>query len=163
MSKLIVADKVEELFLKTMPTPEDLVEGFEFVRAEGIMDTVAFHPDRLKEADEQVREWFRSLKVEFKEDCREVNFIDSCLDRNGYQWTDLHQRMDQLFTLGIGLGIAKFKLPRPLWALCPGGCPIMQIRLSIDSSWCTETYQPEVHTNRSELDEEKGGVIDETV
>ena len=37
--------------------------------------------------------------------------------------------MEQLLTLGIGLGYAKYLMPREMWKMFPGGMPYFQIDL----------------------------------
>jgi len=52
-----------------------------------------------------------------------MSFLNACQDRNGNQWTDLHQRMEQLFVLGQAAGFVSCLLPRDMWAALPGGMP----------------------------------------
>ncbi len=56
-----------------------------------------------------------------------MSFLNDCNDKNGHQWTGLHLRMGQLFQLGIGLKIAKWQMPRAMWAAFPGGMPYVVV------------------------------------
>jgi hypothetical protein len=51
------------------------------------------------------------------------SFLNACDDRHGNQWTGLHQRMEQLFQLGIGIDKVECQLPREVWPALPGGMP----------------------------------------
>ena len=37
--------------------------------------------------------------------------------------------MEQLFVLGMGLGLVKYGLPRSMWNVLPGGMPYISIDL----------------------------------
>ena len=51
------------------------------------------------------------------------SFLNACMDKDGGQWTGMHQTMDKLFMLGIAAGKAKWLMPRELWSALPGGMP----------------------------------------
>jgi hypothetical protein len=52
-----------------------------------------------------------------------MSFLNACNDKHGNQWTDLHQRMEQLFQLDIGIGKVKCLMPREMWGILPDGMP----------------------------------------
>ena len=54
-------------------------------------------------------------------------FLNACNDRNGVQWTDFHQQMEQLFQLGIGLGLVKCLMSREMWSILPGEMPFYSV------------------------------------
>ncbi len=56
-----------------------------------------------------------------------MSFQNACVDKQGNQWTDFHQRMEQLFQLGIGIGKVELLMPREMWAMLPGGMPYYAI------------------------------------
>lgn len=56
------------------------------------------------------------------------SFLNACNDRHGNQWTGLHQRMEQLFQLGIALGRVSYCLPREFWSAMPGGVPYIVVK-----------------------------------
>lgn len=60
------------------------------------------------------------------------SFLSACDDREGRQWTGLHQRMDQLFQLGMALDMVVCLMPRSMWRLFPGGMPYYEITLPED-------------------------------
>lgn len=98
------------------------------VLAVGIISSYAFHPQRLESHREQVREWLALLPPEFrKSEGGGWSFLNACNQANGEQWTGLHLRMEQLFCLAIGLGLAKWLGPRDMWDVFPGGMPYVVI------------------------------------
>jgi hypothetical protein len=124
-------DTVNAVFLDCLFRPEEIVDGKppkDAVIVEGVMHKVGFNRERLGSHREQVREWLRLLPTEFrKTGGGGWTFLNACNQADGEQWTGLHQRMDQLFTLGIGLGIAQWQMPREMWSMFPGGMPYVQI------------------------------------
>lgn len=94
------------------------------VAAEGIVRNARFHPKRL----ESHRAEIEAMLVELSDDFKEtggggMSFLNADNDRHGNQWTGVHQRMEQLFQLGIGIGKVKPMLPRKMWSSLPGGMP----------------------------------------
>jgi hypothetical protein len=123
----IDAAAVESTFLDCLFRDKELIDGTPIkppVIAEGILTKAGFHPDRLEQHRDEVTSWLRMLPIEFQSDGGGGwSFLNACDDRNGVQWTGEHRRMDQLFILGIGLGIARWLLPRNMWSALPGGMP----------------------------------------
>jgi hypothetical protein len=112
-------NRVEEIFV------DCLADGREdHVVAEGITCKVGLNPTRLENHRSEIEAMLDELPDEFK---RSVgggwSFLNACNDKHGNQWTGLHQRMEQLFQLGIGIGKVEAQLPRKMWAALPGGMP----------------------------------------
>lgn len=122
---LINADEVEAAFRDCLFDEDEPMEPR--VEVEGILHTFGFHPERLESHRAQVARWLSDLPTEFRS--TEYGgeggwtFMNACQDRNNVQWTGLHQRMDQLFALGQGLGLAKPVLSRKYWSSLPAGMP----------------------------------------
>lgn len=96
--------------------------------AEGIQTKVGFHPGRLESYRENVKSMLACLPVDFQPGAGGgTTFLNACKDKDGNQWTDLHQVMDQLFQLGIGLKLAKWCMPRDMWSILPGGMPYVTV------------------------------------
>lgn len=94
------------------------------VRADGITKNVGFHPQRLAAHADAITAMLRELPETFhKASGGGWSFLNACQDRHGEQWTGLHQRMEQLFLLGIGIGKVKLLMPREMWSALPGGMP----------------------------------------
>lgn len=93
------------------------------IEAEGI-GKVEFHSGRLESHRAKIEEMLDELPDEFK---RELgggySFLAACNNKHGQQWTSFHQRMEQLFLLGIGIGKVKALFPRELWPALSGGMP----------------------------------------
>lgn len=94
------------------------------VKAEGIVRNVGFHPERLESHKAEIEAMLDELPDEFKETGGGgMSFLNACNDKHGNQWTGLHQRMEQLFQLGVGVGKVKSLMPREMWGVLPGGMP----------------------------------------
>lgn len=98
------------------------------IRAEGIRTNVGFHPSRLEGHREKIEEMLAELPNEFQQSGGGGwSFLNACNDKDGKQWTGLHQVMEQLVLLGIGIGKVKFQIPREMWKAFPGGMPYFVI------------------------------------
>lgn len=95
-----------------------------YVKAEGITSNVGFHPERLNRYKAEIEAMLDELSDDFKKSGDGgMSFLNACNDKRGDQWTCLHQRMEQLFQLGIGVGKAELLTPREMWGALPGGMP----------------------------------------
>ena len=135
MAELIIdPEAVNKAFIETLYTDSEL-EGIEgtpegCIIVEGIMHRYGFHPGRLEEQRDEVRRWLQALPDTFHKDMGGGwSFLNACDQANGVQWTGLHQRMEQLFCLGMGLGLVKSQLPREVWEFLPGRMPYYVIEL----------------------------------
>ena len=94
------------------------------VKAEGIVRNVEFHPERLESHRAEIVAMLDELPEQFQEKSGGGwSFLNACNDKHGNQWTGLHQTMEQLFQLGIGIGKVKSLIPREMWSALPGGMP----------------------------------------
>jgi hypothetical protein len=94
------------------------------VKAGDIVRNVRFHPERLESHRAEIVAMLDELPDEFKESGGGgMSLLNACNDKHGNQWTGFHQRMEQLFQLGIAIGKAKCLLPREMWKALPGGMP----------------------------------------
>jgi hypothetical protein len=122
---------VERAFVDSLFREDEVVDGVptsEPVPAEGILVTVGFHRERLESHRAEVAGWLADLPDQFRaKGGGGWSFLNACDDRDGVQWTGLHQRMERLFQLGIGLGIARWLLPRDMWDAMPGGMPYVVV------------------------------------
>jgi hypothetical protein len=112
---------VNEIFMDCLFNAEE--DTANFVKAEGIVINVGFHPGRLAAHKEQIAELLAELPAEFQESTGGgMSFLNACNDKYGQQWGE-HQQMEQLFQLGVASGLAKCLLPRKFWPALPGGMP----------------------------------------
>ena len=94
------------------------------VKAEGIVRNIRFHTERLESHKAEIVAMLDELPEQFQEKSGGGwSFLNACNDKHGNQWTGLHQTMEQLFQLGIGIGKVKSLLPREMWNALPGGMP----------------------------------------
>jgi len=122
----LTSENVEQVFMDCLFKDGENTENH--IQAEGIMDTVGFHPERLESHKEDVQAMLQELPNDFQtEKGGGMSFLNACNDKDGHQWTDLHLRMGQLFQLGIGLKLVKWIMPREMWAAFPGGMPYVVV------------------------------------
>lgn len=99
-----------------------------YVKAEGIQHTVGFNPERLQSHKAEIEAMLDELPDEFKKSGGGGwSFLNACNDKRGNQWTGLHQRMEQLFQLGIGISKVQYQMPREMWSILPGGMPYLVV------------------------------------
>jgi len=115
-------ERVNEIFLDCLfRNGEDTSNH---VKAEGITSTVGFHSGRLDSHKAEIEALLNELPDEFKKSGGGGwSFLNACNDKHGNQWTGFHQRMEQLFQLGIAIGKVESQLPREMWSALPGGMP----------------------------------------
>lgn len=119
---ILNAERVEQIFLTCLFKPDE--DHSKYVPAPGITSNVGFHPGRIEEHKTEIAAMLDELPDEFKESGGGGwSFLEACNDRHGNQWTGLHQRMEQLFQLGLATGKAECQLPREIWDTLPGGMP----------------------------------------
>jgi hypothetical protein len=106
------------------PTPTDAIV------VPAVVNTYAFHPDRLESHRAEVTEWLSQLPVEFhKNSGGGWSFLNACTTADGQLWTGEHRVVEALLALGIGLGLASWQLPKELWDALPGGMPYVVVDL----------------------------------
>jgi hypothetical protein len=129
---IIEPEEVEAALVDCLYRPEE-IDGDNVpdgvVAVEGITSKYGFHPERLEGHRTQVAGWLSLLPKQFREEeGGGWSFLNACNQEGGTQWTGLHQRMEQLFCLGMGLGLVECQLPREVWPSLPGGVPYYAIR-----------------------------------
>lgn len=115
--------RVKELF-------ESCLTGKNIVEVEGIISRYGLDKEILDANKDEIKGMLQELPDQFKYNSGGGwSFLNACNDRDGNQWTGLHERMEQLFVLGMGLGIVEYVMPRDLWAAFPGGMPFLVVKL----------------------------------
>lgn len=90
---------------------------------EGIVYNYAFHPVRIAEHKEQIREMLAELPDEFHANGGGGgSFLNACMDRHGNHWAE-HPTMGFLFALGEAADLARPLVPRKYWNKMPGSMP----------------------------------------
>lgn len=119
-------DRVNTIFMRCLFKEGE--DTSKHVRADGIFRDVKFHPGRLESHKAEIVAMLDELPDDFKKSVGGgMSFLSACNDKRGNQWTGLHQRMEQLFQLGIGVGKVKCITPCEIWAALPGGMPYYAI------------------------------------
>lgn len=128
---MLSATRVNEIFLDCLFKEDELLPGrkapADAVIVEGIRSKYGFHRERLESHCEELRELLAELPDNFWSD-RGGGwwFLNACMDRNGRQWGE-HVNIEQLLSLGLGLKLAAYCLPRREWHVLPGGMPYFVI------------------------------------
>lgn len=130
-------EEVEKAFLECLYKSEE-VKNLKpgetpngVVVVEGITGKFGLNPVRLEQQRAKVTNWLKALPHEFRKDGGGGwSFLNACNLANGDQWTGLHQRMEQLFCMAMGLSLAECQLPREFWSSLPGGMPYYVISVS---------------------------------
>lgn len=118
----LTATNVNETFMKCLFEDDEPKDNA--VISEGIMRKFGFNPKRLHENEENIFSMLQQLPNEFMESGGGgMSFLNACNDKDGNQWSDLHQTMEQLLVLGIAIGKARIQFPREMWSAFPGGVP----------------------------------------
>lgn len=132
--------EVERVFRDCLYTPDEVEKLGEAwikencVRAMGITCEVGFQPARLHLHEAAIRSFVDEMAPEFFADSGGGwTFLNLAIDRHGAQWTDLHQRMEQLVQLAIASGMARYCLPRELWSSLPGAVPYIVFTREVNS------------------------------
>ena len=122
----LTAQNVNNVFMDCLFKDGEDTSGY--IEARGIVMNAGFHPERLESHKAEVAKMLAGLPSEFqKSGGGGWTFLNACNDKNGNQWTGEHRTMEQLFLLGIALGIAEFQLPREVWGAFPGGMPYIVV------------------------------------
>lgn len=122
----LTSENVETVFMSCLFS--DGEDTSNHIKAEGIASLVGFHPERLESQRENVKSMLEFLPNDFmKTHGGGMSFLNACTTKDGVQWTGLHQQMDKLFQLGIGLGLAKYLMPKEMWKSLPGGMPYIVV------------------------------------
>jgi len=121
------AKRIDAIFKDCLFRSEELKNGSpdgEFVDVEGLVSRFGFHPGRLK--------FYRADLIEMIDGGVKSEFLQSggggysclslCEDKDGVLWGE-HRNMEQFLSLCIGLGLARYCLPREIWSAFPGGMP----------------------------------------
>lgn len=118
----LTTENVHDIFLTCLYKPTD--KRLAPIRVKGITIKVGFHPERLADHKTDIIDMLEYLPDSFREEGGGgMSFLNMCVDKNGRQWTGLHQTMENLLLLGLAIEQLSFLLPRELWKALPEGMP----------------------------------------
>lgn len=125
-----MAKEVDALFRSCLFEEKELVNGeppadLPPVYVTGIVLNVGFHPKRLEEARENVKNLIAQIVRDefFKSKGAGWSFMCLCEDRQGSQWANQHRTAEQLLLMAIGLEEAGYCAPKEMWVMFPGSVP----------------------------------------
>lgn len=117
----LTSENVEAIFKDCLANTTEYV-------LKGVLIEVAFNREKIAEHEQDIMQMLMQLPTEFhRPGGGGWTFLNMCIDKNGNQWTDLHQMQDKLVCLDRAIGAVEFLLPRDLWKALPGGMPYIVI------------------------------------
>ncbi len=120
---------VEEIFLDCLF--RDGEDTSSAVIVEGIGSNFGLHPDRVKTHKEDVQVLLAQLPTQFHAGSGDGwSFLNGCTDKEGQLWTGDQMIVEQLFVLGMALGLVTCLLPREMWGALPGSVPYYLVSLN---------------------------------
>lgn len=131
----LTAENVNKILLDCLFNDEEIKacngKPEKFVKAEGVMMNVGFHPERLESHRAEVSSMLSELPPEFMHDNPSGgwSFLNACVTKSGKQWGE-HRNVDELLLLGYGLNMVKYLLPREAWKILPGGVPYFTVNVN---------------------------------
>ncbi len=126
-------DAVSKLFMSLLFQENEVKDGKpiiepkigEGLRAKGY----GFFPERIDAKKEEIKEMLLQLPNEFMQSGGGGwTFLNACVTKEGEQWTDFHEIMEQLFAMGNALDLCEYQLPRKMWPMMPGGVPYVVVK-----------------------------------
>lgn len=134
MSEVLTADRVRATVIECLYRDDEVPDGTppaDAVIGKGIINDMCFHPGRLRENRETIREMLAELPESFDAHgpSKGMSFLAACETKNGVQWGE-HRSMETLFALGAACGFVKYLLPREMWRALPGGMPYLAVDLT---------------------------------
>jgi hypothetical protein len=119
-------EEVNRVFVECIASEEDSSD--ETLTLQVIVHTFRFHRGRLESKRPLISGWLALLPTQFQQTGGGGwSFLNACNQRDGTQWTGLHLRMEQLFAMGLALGLVKECMPRELWSVLPGEMPYYMV------------------------------------
>jgi hypothetical protein len=124
----LTAENVEKVLVECLFADIKEAEENKPVIAEGIMRKMGFHPGRLEANRENITSMLSELPDAFqKKGGGGMSFLNMCNTKDGNQWADLHQTMENLVLLGVAIGKVSYPMPRDIWPDLPGGVPYIVV------------------------------------
>jgi hypothetical protein len=123
---VLSSQKVRDIFMECLFKEGEATDNM--VKAEGIMHTFGFNPERLSTHKDKIMSLLLDLPVEFLQSCGGgYSFLNACMNKDNIQWTGDHATMEQLLCLGLATQQASYVMPKEMWGLFPGGMPYFTI------------------------------------
>lgn len=122
----LTSEAVDEMMGKCLFADDESMD--DAIKVDGIVNNYAFHPGRIAEHATEIGDMLAELPNEFQASGGGGwSFLNACIDKDGNQWTGLHQQQERLFALGIAAGKARWLVPREMWAVLPGSVPYVSV------------------------------------
>lgn len=95
------------------------------VMVNGITSKFGLHPKRLESYRSVIEDYLSQLPEQFRKSAGGGwSFLQACNTKDDEQWTGMHERMENLFVLGLAIGKVNYCTDkREIWQAFPGGMP----------------------------------------
>ncbi len=118
----LTVDNVVKIYEDCLFKEDEIIEGrptSDFTIANGIRSNIVFNTAKINQHKNEIAQLIDMLpRIDEGE-----SFLNLCNDKNGNQWADFHQTMEQLVQLGIASEILNFLFKKEMWNSLPGGVP----------------------------------------
>ena len=123
------AETVRDLFMACLFEEGEPMN--DAVMVEGITMTVGFHPGRLSDRRDRIRDIAAQIVTDDFMAAKGggTSFLNLCVDRDGAMWGE-HVNCQELMLLCVGAGLASYCLPRSMWGIFQGAVPYVTFNLS---------------------------------
>ena len=131
---MLKAEEVKDVFKACLFRQEEVKDGMpkpehEAIFVEGITMKFGLNKERVNKRKDKIIGFLKELPKEFSKGGG-WSFLNLCNDKNGKQWTGMHDTMQELVCLGIAIGKMKYLTPKETWAALPGGVPYVAVNLN---------------------------------
>lgn len=123
----LTTENVNDVFLNCLFKEGE--NSDDHVKAEAVMMTVGFHPERLKANEDNISSMLDDLPDAFRKDAGGGwSFLNMCDTKKGELWTGIHAQIDELVALSIASKKMAYLMPdRKMWKHFAGGMPYLVI------------------------------------
>lgn len=98
--------------------------GQRSLKVRGVSVNIGFNPERIEKNKDNITNMLSQLPKEFK---KGQSVLVASNNSDGERWTSLHIFTEQLVSLGLAIGRARFCAPRAVWHLLPGRMPYLMV------------------------------------
>lgn len=124
----LTAENVNNIFTECL-SAGDPDTGANEIIGNGVIQDFQFNRQKLNSRRNDIESMIDQLPDVFKQSVGGGwSFLNIVDNKDGEQWTDLHQTAEQLLALGTAINKMGFNAPKTLWPSLPGGMPYVYIK-----------------------------------
>ena len=119
----LTIENVEKVFFNCLF--KDGEDTTNHIRVDGVVRKIGFHPERIKEYEEEIQNLLSQLPNQFSEGGG-WSFLKMPFNMDNEMWGD-QPHAEMLMGLGMAINKVRYLLPRELWIGLPGGVPYVTV------------------------------------